>query len=231
MLAAQLVLVLLAACGAAVTRGATATTWVKGKVSAGGRGLSIPSGVRVTLNQGERSTFVRKGGSFRFHDVVPGTYTLEVVHPDLVYPLYKLDVKLGGKTRAISYAYPGAARDMVPMPLVLQPAGRAAYFMERPKLNPLTMLKNPMVLMMGGMFIMMGVVMPRMMDAMTPEEREKMQSQMGSGNPADLFKNLMGGGDEPAAKKGGGGQRRVGPGSGGGGGGGGGGGKGKKGRR
>jgi hypothetical protein len=160
----------------------------------------MPSGSRVTLNQGEHTAFVSLDGTFRFHGVAPGTYRLEVVAPDIVYPEYKLDVRESGKMRAIAYEYPGAPRTMVQMPLVLAPVGAAAYFMARPKLNPLTLLKNPMVLMMGVMFIMMGVVMPKMMDAMTPEERAKMQAQMGGGsNPMEMFKNILNPEEDQAA--------------------------------
>lgn len=199
---AALLLAAVVAVVAAEGRGGASSGWdgtVRGKCSAGR--APMPTGSRVTLNQGEHTAFVALDGQFRFHGVAPGTYTLEVVAPDIVYPEYKLDVAESGKMRAIAYEYPGAPRTMVQMPLVLAPVGAAAYFMARPKLNPLTLLKNPMVLMMGVMFLMMGVVMPKMMDAMTPEERAKMQSQMGSGgNPMEMFKNILNPEEEPATE-------------------------------
>jgi hypothetical protein len=139
----------------------------------GGAASSL-SAARVLLNGGESVALVRADGSFRFPHVVGGkSYTLDVSLPAFDFPTLRIDVsaKAGQKGKITATQLPGRTR--IPLPLVLRPVQRTAYFHAREPLNPFGMLKNPMVLMML-VTVFMAVVMPRMMSTMSPEEQAEM---------------------------------------------------------
>lgn len=96
--------------------------------------LRLPGGERlpttsVVLNGGQFHALSRVDGSFAFHDVVPGVYTVDVLSPDFTFPQFKVDVsgKSGG-IRALEFKYPGAARQAAAYPLVAEAYGRTPYF-------------------------------------------------------------------------------------------------------
>ena len=152
-----------------------------------------PPMMRISLNGGEYWAYSRFDGSFVVDDVAPGTYNLDVLSAQFAFSRYKVNVRPGHASRiqALEYAYPGAQKVPVAHPLTIQPHGRLTYFVARQTYGLAQVLKNPMILMMGFTMLMV-FVMPRMMKGMDPEEMEKMQEQMGSNDPNELWNELWG---------------------------------------
>ena len=150
-----------------------------------------PEPVKVVLNQGEYSTFTRFDGSFRFHDVSPGIYMVSVLDTKHHFGDMKIDVKSNGKIRALFYAYPGAPKAATAYPLVFRHKADYQYFVARPQLSVFSIFKHPMILMMVPMMLIM-VCLPKMMDNMDPEEKERMRKQMQNEDPREMLNKLWG---------------------------------------
>merc|ERR1719181_2028609 len=90
------------------------------------------SDIRVTLNQGAYNAFARRNGKFRFDDVAPGVYSLDVVHPSFTFPQYT--IRVGQKHVSASFVhFPGGIPKDVSMPLRIEPQSIANFFEPRPK--------------------------------------------------------------------------------------------------
>lgn len=184
---------------------------VEGRIAM--RGLSdgdggAPPTTEVVLNGGEYRTYTRPDGAFVFHDVKPGVYLLDVLSVEYIFSQVKLNLPAAaaeGTIRCLEYKYPGAAKQPIGYPLELKPHVRQQYFEIREQPGLHTILRNPMMLMVAftGFVVLF---MPKMMDSMDPEEKKKMQEQMGNAqDPAAMMKSLFGMGgddddDEPAEK-------------------------------
>jgi len=132
--------------------------------------------VRVVLNGGAYSAIARQDGSFKLHAVAPGSYLLEVLDTQSVWPTVRLDVSAtSGKARALLTH----SRQPLPFPLPLEPlVAKPTFFEKREGFNWGGMLMNPMVLMMGVTLLIM-VVFPKMMANMDPEQLKEMQAMQG----------------------------------------------------
>merc|ERR1719502_2035279 len=132
--------------------------------------------VRVVLNGGAYSAIPRQDGSFKLHAVPPGTYLLEVMDTQSVWPTVRLDVSAtSGKPRALLTH----SRQPLPFPLPLEPlVAKPTFFEKREGFQWSAMLMNPMVLMMGVTVLIM-VVFPKMMQNMDPEQLKEMQQMQG----------------------------------------------------
>ena len=98
--------------------------------------------------------------------MVPGTYLLEVLDTQSVWPTVRLEVSATGKARALLTH----SRQPLPFPLPLEPlVATPTFFEKREGFNWAGMLMNPMVLMMGVTVLIM-VVFPKMMQNMDPEQ-------------------------------------------------------------
>lgn len=141
-----------------------------------GRFLNItglrPSEIKVVLNSGQYSTFLRHDQSFTIYDVAPGTHWLEVVCTKYSFDpvVVHVSAQHAGKVKATLF---DDLERTLPYPLILKPLRAADYFEHREPFSILSYLKNPMVLMFG-FTIIMSVVMPRMVKNMDPEELQKM---------------------------------------------------------
>mmetsp|Transcript_23375 Transcript_23375/g.70138 ORF Transcript_23375/g.70138 Transcript_23375/m.70138 type:complete len:223 (-) Transcript_23375:41-709(-) len=157
------------------------------------RDAALPT-TEVTLNGGEHRALTRPDGRFTFHDVPPGVYLLDVLSLDYVFSQIKLNLPAtaGEQPRCLEYVYPGAAKKPHPYPVELTPHLKAQYFEERESPGLHTLFANPMLLMMlftGGLVMFM----PKLMDGLDPEEKKKLEEQMGSaGDPTALLKNMFG---------------------------------------
>jgi len=70
--------------------------------------------------------------------------------------------------------------------------GKKQYFEQRERVGLHTVIRNPMLLMLGFTALMV-VVMPKLMDNMDPEEKAKLQEQMGAAqDPASFLKHMFG---------------------------------------
>ena len=183
---------LLFACAVALLAGTSTAdaASISGKIVVPGE--PRPPMMRISLNGGEHWAYSRFDGSFVVDDVAPGTYNLDVLSSKFAFSRFKVNVRGGAaRVQALEYAYPGAQKVPVAHPLTIQPHGRLTYFVARQTYGLAQVLKNPMILMMGFTMLMV-FVMPRMMKGMDPEEMEKMQEQMGSNDPNELWNELWG---------------------------------------
>ena len=107
--------------------------------------------------------------------MVPGTYLLEVLDTQSVWPTVRLEVSATGKARALLTH----SRQPLPFPLPLEPlVAKPTFFEKREGFQWSAMLMNPMVLMMGVTLLIM-VVFPKMMANMDPEQLKEMQEMQG----------------------------------------------------
>lgn len=152
----------------------------------------------ITLNGGEHRAFTRPDGSFRFHDVAPGVYLLDVWSTEYLFSQFKLNLPEQAEEpiRALEYMYPGAAKRPAAYPVDLRPHVKLEYFDKRQQPGLHTLFKNPMLLMMAFTMCMV-VFMPKLMDSLDPEERKRMEDQMAnSSDPQKMLKGLFGMGDD-----------------------------------
>jgi hypothetical protein len=132
---------------------------------------SAAVGLQVALNGDQEFTYTKEDGSFRFHAVPSGVYTLDVLALHVLFPQAKLKVEADSNTiTVVEFKYPGAKRSPIAYPIVLTALAPVAYFQQRPPLNIIGMLMgNPMMLMMlfsaGVMFLM-----PKLTEGMDEEE-------------------------------------------------------------
>ncbi|EEC42880.1 predicted protein, partial [Phaeodactylum tricornutum CCAP 1055/1] len=134
---------------------------------------------RISLNQGEFSTYSQTDGSFKLHSIPPGIHALDVLSTTHHFSQIKIQLVEGDmdNPKCLEYAYPGASKKPASYPVVLKAIATYDYFEPRRGFSVFSMLKNPMFLMMafsvGLMFLM-----PKMMEGLEPEERERMKQQM-----------------------------------------------------
>mmetsp|Transcript_26401 Transcript_26401/g.105695 ORF Transcript_26401/g.105695 Transcript_26401/m.105695 type:complete len:221 (-) Transcript_26401:289-951(-) len=183
-------LVLLATLAGATTR----VYPVEGLVALRDREATVPT-TEVVLNGGEYRTLTRADGSFVFHDVKPGVYLLDVLSVDYFFSQVKINLPKSAEQAGIQcleYAYPGAPKRSIAYPLRLVSPGKKQYFEQRERVGLHTVIRNPMLLMLGFTALMV-VVMPKLMDNMDPEEKAKLQEQMGAAqDPASFLKHMFG---------------------------------------
>ncbi|KAA0152816.1 hypothetical protein FNF27_06632 [Cafeteria roenbergensis] len=177
--------------------GARAAVDVSGAVRLG-VGASTPTALR--LDGGWKETWTRADGSFTFFNVPEGVYLLEASHPQHVFPTTKIRISADGSVKALSYAFPGAERQIVAYPLRLSPVAQPNYFVQKPQPSLISMLSNPQVLIMGFMLVAT-FFMQSNSSSQSKEQKEEMRQQMKemgfAGNPGDLqgmMSKLMGGG-------------------------------------
>lgn len=177
----ELVLILLLTC---VLHGATSID-ISGKVILKNhpeRGSTITVGsVRVSIHGSdtamttttttERVAQVKPDGSFTIRGVGVGAYVVEVHSGEFVTEPERLEVREGGGGGGNKVKCRGweERRSM----LMISLTERAMYFAERPRFNPMTLVKNPMVIMMGFSVLMM-IVMPKLTANMAPEDRAQL---------------------------------------------------------
>lgn len=103
----------------------------------------------------------------------------------------------------LEYKYPGAPKLQMAHPLLLRAHSSYQYFEPRNRWGPLlAQLSSPMTWMLL-VSVVVAVYMPKMMDGLTEEEKERLNTQS---NPSTLFQELLGGGGPgpgPAAAAGG----------------------------
>ncbi len=149
---------------------------------------------RITLNNGDFTTYSRKDGSFIIYNVGPGIHQLDIDSKEYHFGQIKVQLlkESMDSPKCLEYAYPGAAKRPVKYPLVLNPKGTYQYFQSKKGFSILSMLKNPMVLMMLFSVGMM-VVMPKMMEGLDPEEKAKMREQMqNQKDPTQMLSQMWG---------------------------------------
>jgi hypothetical protein len=158
---------------------------------------------RLSLNAGEQLTYSRLDGTFAFYNVPPGVHLVDVHSHTLMFSQVKIQL-LEDSTdipKCIEYAYPGANKQPIAHPLVLTAHATYEYFEQRAGFSIFSLLRNPMLLMMLFTVGMM-YLMPKMMENLEPEEKEKMRAQMEmQKDPTKMLSHLFGLGEEEEPAK------------------------------
>lgn len=158
---------------------------------------------KIALNDGERITYTKLDGSFVFYNVPPGVHLLDVHSMKHHFGQVKVQLleESMDQPKCIEYAFPGAPKQVIKHPIELKAHATIQYFEKKKGFSIASIFANPMLLMMlfsvGMMFFM-----PKMMEGLEPEERERMQKQMASQQDptkmlSNLWSDLQGGGQEP----------------------------------
>lgn len=158
---------------------------------------------RLSLNAGEQLTYSRLDGTFAFYNVPPGVHLVDVHSHTLMFSQVKIQLLEDSmdKPKCIEYAYPGANKQPIAHPLVLTAHATYEYFEQRPGFSIFSLLRNPMLLMMLFTVGMM-YLMPKMMENLEPEEKEKMRAQMEmQKDPTKMLSHLFGLGEEEEPAK------------------------------
>jgi ER membrane protein complex subunit 7 len=147
---------------------------------------------RIALNNGDQITYSKLDGSFVFYNVPPGIHLLDVHSHHLHFSQIKVQLLPDAmdSPKCIEYPFPGATKVVIQHPIHLKAHAKYEYFQPKQGFSPAALLKNPMMLMMllsiGMMFLM-----PKMMENLEPEERERMQKQMAAQqDPSKMLSNL-----------------------------------------
>lgn len=98
---------------------------------------------------------------------------------------------------AVEYKYSGAKRQAAQYPLLLKAATGVRYFQKKKQLSIIGMITgNPMMIVMAISLVAV-MVMPKMLQGLSPEELAELKKQSGSGDPMKELTKLMGmGGDK-----------------------------------
>jgi ER membrane protein complex subunit 7 len=165
--------------------------------------------IRLELNHGEMITYSKTDGNFVFYQVPPGVHLVDAYSHQFHFPQMKvqlLDDTMTTTTtttnnipmeqqqqqspKCIEYAYPGAPKVVTKYPLEFHAQGQYVYFTPKPRFSVMSIVQNPMILMMLVMVGMM-FAMPKMMENLEPEERERMQRQMAAQqDPTKMLSSL-----------------------------------------
>ena len=169
---------------------------------------------KVVVDGGKYYGFVKSNGEFEIHNVLPGSYLVEVLSPNFVFDPVRVDISSkSGKIRArkVNFLKVSAVTHL-PYPLGFKAEKQAGFFEKKESWSILSTLKNPMVLLLVAPLVLM-VLLPRLMKSMDPESQKEMQESMnaiqqgGSNMPSleEAFTNWFGGGQTQkqtsAAKK------------------------------
>ncbi|KAK2461779.1 hypothetical protein APHAL10511_006242 [Amanita phalloides] len=107
---------------------------------------------KVILDNGLYAGTVTRDGNFVISDVPSGTYVLSVLSHDFLFDQLRIDISSNATLEARPYIA-GTPLDppsqvLLPVPLVLTPRQKNAYFIPPGSFNLLSMFSNPMMLLM-----------------------------------------------------------------------------------
>ncbi|CAH2268300.1 ER membrane protein complex subunit 7 [Pararge aegeria] len=133
---------------------------------------------RVHVNGGEYIGFIKDDGSFVIHNVLTGSYVVEIVHPDYFYEPIRVEINSKGKYRARKVNYIQTSQIIqVPYPLRMKVMSKIRYFQVREQWRLTDFLFNPMVIMMVLPLLLI-MILPKMMNDPDTKEDFKQISNM-----------------------------------------------------
>jgi ER membrane protein complex subunit 7 len=164
---------------------------------------------KITLNHGiDYVTYSRSDGSFTIRNVRPGVHVIDVHSVTYHFPQIKCQYKVesidgASSLSCLEYAYPGANKQPTGTPLQIVAAATYDYFEVRQGFSVFGILRNPMFLMMGFSAVMM-FLMPKLMEGMDEEDKQRMKQQMEMQKDptkmlGQLWGDLTGAGEDPAS--------------------------------
>lgn len=120
---------------------------------------------------------------FRLPPLLPGAYLLEMLHPDLIFPKYRVVIKSSSSGegapyevyRLNEYLVPSSTVPL-PLPLTVAPQGVPRYFPVPGGFSIFDLLRQPLVILV---LISLGIMyfLPKMQEAQLEEERQQLQQQ------------------------------------------------------
>jgi hypothetical protein len=127
--------------------------------------------IKILLNGGIYSTFVRQDGRFVLFGVEKGTYFMEIVDPNFYYKPLVIEVTDRGVD--VYDGVPGQVRGKkTDHPISLKPDRPIAWFDKREPFSVMKLLYNPMVLM-TGVTLLIVFLAPKMQ--LDPEQMKEMR--------------------------------------------------------
>ena len=171
---------------------------IKGRVDVG----EIPGANLVVKCGADKQAFVRKDGSFVIRDVEAGVHEVSVVDSLRFFSRSLVEVDDEGKVTRIVEVQPPTQPNQGPVrrevkSLLLKPLGVVDYFEKRQQMSIMSFFMNPMMIMM--VFTLgVGMLMPKLMENLDPEELKQMQEQMAqqqkvAADPSKMFTNMLSG--------------------------------------
>ncbi|KAL0906295.1 hypothetical protein M5K25_024778 [Dendrobium thyrsiflorum] len=120
------------------------------------------SNIKVILNGGQTTTFVRADGYFSFCNIPAGTHLIEVAAMGYLFSPVRVDISARnpGKIQAAL-----TENRRVLQELVLEPLREEQYYEMREPFSIMSIVKSPMGLMLGFMFLVV-FLMPKLMENM-----------------------------------------------------------------
>ena len=151
---------------------------IRGKVEFG----DLPAQPLVIKTNTHQQTFVRADGSFNLRNVLPGIHEVSVVDGLRHFTKGIVEVDHTGQLVRMVEVLPPQQQNSPPIrretsSLVLKPIQLIDYFEKRQQMSLSSLVANPMMLMMLFM-LGIGMIMPKLMENMDPEELKQMQDQM-----------------------------------------------------
>ncbi|KAF8349910.1 hypothetical protein F5887DRAFT_1127284 [Amanita rubescens] len=134
---------------------------------------------KVILDNGIYAGTVTRSGSFMIPDVSPGTYILSVVAHDFSFDQLRIDIANSSATLEARPYIAGTPLNppstvLLPVPLVLTPRQKHAYFVPLGSFNLISMFSNPMMLLMLATACMM-LASPYLLKSLDPESPRKLE--------------------------------------------------------
>jgi len=176
----------------------TLAATIRGKVDFGG----LPATNLVVRCDASLQAFVRSDGTFVLRDVPPGLHEITVVDALRWFSKSLVELDASGKQVRVVEVLPPQQPNGPPIrretkTLVLKPIGMVDYFEKRQQMTVSSLFANPMMLMMV-VTLGLGMLMPKLMENMDPEELKQMQEQMAqqqkaTADPTKALAGLLGG--------------------------------------
>lgn len=119
---------------------------------------------KILIDGGKYIGHFRPNGDFKIFNIPPGSYLVEVVHPNFLFEPARVDISSkSGKIRArkVNLLKPGSVSSLS-YPLKFQTDQQAPFFEKREEWNIIDILKNPMVrkkLMRLSLIMQVSVIM------------------------------------------------------------------------
>ncbi|CAK9295931.1 unnamed protein product [Gordionus sp. m RMFG-2023] len=119
--------------------------------------------------------FIKEDGLFVINNLSPGSYVIEVIHPDITFEQVRVDISKNGKVRArrVNNLQPNLVASL-PYPLKIKSLFLTQYFQMREKMRMTDFLLNPMVLMMVLPLLVI-MVIPKLMNSMDIDAQKEFQ--------------------------------------------------------
>ncbi|KAH9247027.1 hypothetical protein BASA81_015365 [Batrachochytrium salamandrivorans] len=147
-----------------------------------------PAAISIRLDTNQYA-LVRKDGTFVFRHVAPGVHEMSVVDPIRQFSRLIVVVDDNEVTKIVELS-PNPTPNQPPMKrqlssLVFRPILLLDYFEKRQQMTLASVFANPMMLMMA-FTLGMGLLMPKMMENIDPEELKQAQDQIAGRKPKQV---------------------------------------------